>query len=581
MLTLDSSHVWHVAKAGNDNNGGHAQQYPVNLGNDAKLTIGAAITAASAGDTIIIWPGTYVEQVSVSKTLNLIGVNRAECIIQPSSGSAVLITADGTRVENLTCKTAESGQTCGISFDADDVVIDNCVCFGNNDGIYYLGGKRLLVKNTYAYSDYDGIQLGGIDGALIDSCIFETTGVNTTGSCRGFTTGVCKNVVVRNTAMKAVRSSGGNTNYIAAANIDGQVLFENCSFYAAASDPTEGYSAGVRAGMQSSSVLLRGCNIYSTAQSGYVYGAYLVAGELLLINTKVRVDIPGANKFSSSVTHQVNGQEKIEFRDTHSPYPGSAPDDYLNGWWIEWISGNNTGEKKLVDDWVTSDDHFYFADAFTYDIEVGDEYDANKFISYSLKRDAGILRLIASSYDKDITTGTIEQDGIGAINSPPIPYLGDFKEDVVLHFCWNTKDKDGASIARSTKGTIKVYKDDNTTGSTAGIADTEDFDGTTGVHHCKIDLSVDAFYEKGHDYSIVLNGAEIDGETINAVLATFSIENRFAGSSLFGKAAKVLVNKAVQNKNTGAIEYYDDDGQTIILTHTPTDEQSTITRTPS
>ena len=44
---------------------------------------------------------------------------------------------------------------------------------------------------------------------------------------------------------------------------------------------------------------------------------------------------------------------------------------------------------------------------------------------------------------------------------------------------------------------------------------------------------------------------------------------------------KILANKAVQNKSTGAIDYYDDDGQTVILTHTPTDDESSITRTPS
>lgn len=44
---------------------------------------------------------------------------------------------------------------------------------------------------------------------------------------------------------------------------------------------------------------------------------------------------------------------------------------------------------------------------------------------------------------------------------------------------------------------------------------------------------------------------------------------------------KILANKAVQNKITGAINYYDDDGQTIVLTHTPSDEQATITRLPS
>ena len=43
---------------------------------------------------------------------------------------------------------------------------------------------------------------------------------------------------------------------------------------------------------------------------------------------------------------------------------------------------------------------------------------------------------------------------------------------------------------------------------------------------------------------------------------------------------KLLVNKAVQNKTTGQITYYDDDGQTVLLTHTPADAQATITRTP-
>jgi hypothetical protein len=46
-------------------------------------------------------------------------------------------------------------------------------------------------------------------------------------------------------------------------------------------------------------------------------------------------------------------------------------------------------------------------------------------------------------------------------------------------------------------------------------------------------------------------------------------------------ADKILANKAIQTKSTGAIKYYDDDGQTVILTHTPDDGESAITRTPS
>jgi hypothetical protein len=44
---------------------------------------------------------------------------------------------------------------------------------------------------------------------------------------------------------------------------------------------------------------------------------------------------------------------------------------------------------------------------------------------------------------------------------------------------------------------------------------------------------------------------------------------------------KILANKAVQNKSTGIIEYYDDDGQTILLTITPSEDESSIIRLPS
>jgi len=54
----------------------------------------------------------------------------------------------------------------------------------------------------------------------------------------------------------------------------------------------------------------------------------------------------------------------------------------------------------------------------------------------------------------------------------------------------------------------------------------------------------------------------------------------FGDDGIYELAAKSLVNKAIQTKATGAVVYYDDDGLTPILTHTPTDGESTITRTP-
>jgi hypothetical protein len=66
-----------------------------------------------------------------------------------------------------------------------------------------------------------------------------------------------------------------------------------------------------------------------------------------------------------------------------------------------------------------------------------------------------------------------------------------------------------------------------------------------------------------------------DGDTVVA-----SSEIVWSGAGRI-TADKLLANKAVQNKSTGEIKYYDDDGQTVLLTHTPADAEATITRTPS
>lgn len=108
-------------------------------------------------------------------------------------------------------------------------------------------------------------------------------------------------------------------------------------------------------------------------------------------------------------------------------------------------------------------------------------------------------------------------------------WLGDFNAGDTVRFMWNTNDSNGASITRSTNGTISVYQNGNITQTTTGVTDTEDFDGLTGVHYCAVDTSQDGtFYAAGRDFAVVLSAATIDTRTVNAVLAHFSIRNRSA-----------------------------------------------------
>lgn len=118
-------------------------------------------------------------------------------------------------------------------------------------------------------------------------------------------------------------------------------------------------------------------------------------------------------------------------------------------------------------------------------------------------------------------------------------YLGDYAEDDTVYFLWSSNASTGASVTRATNGTVSVYKDNGTTQTTTGVTDTEDFDTLTGIHACTIDLSADAFYVAGADYAVVLSAATIDGQTVNAVLAHFSIENRSVGKDSTITAAKI------------------------------------------
>jgi hypothetical protein len=106
-------------------------------------------------------------------------------------------------------------------------------------------------------------------------------------------------------------------------------------------------------------------------------------------------------------------------------------------------------------------------------------------------------------------------------------YLGDFAEDSTVHFVWYTNGTDGAAITRSTDGTITVFKDGATSGTTKGVTGTEDFNSVTGIHSCHINTAVSAFYVAGADYSVVLSGATVDSISVAGTLREFSIENRF------------------------------------------------------
>jgi len=191
---FDSNRTLHVSKAGSDSNDGHAKQYPVSLANDSMLTIGAAVTAAADGDTIVIWPGDYAESVlldDANKGLNLIGTNRMKSRIVPATGAAIdledncsirnlyahstnLQAVVATGKENFTledCYFSNAGaNTLCLSLSV-NVLIRRCFILGKCLPLYT--GYSTIVEDCFLISTcrYTLINSGGISGPGFDDVV--------------------------------------------------------------------------------------------------------------------------------------------------------------------------------------------------------------------------------------------------------------------------------------------------------------------------------------------------------------------------------------------------------------------------
>lgn len=104
-------------------------------------------------------------------------------------------------------------------------------------------------------------------------------------------------------------------------------------------------------------------------------------------------------------------------------------------------------------------------------------------------------------------------------------YLQDYLPGQTVRVWWSSYAAAGASLGPATPGTISIYKGAGTSPSTTGITDVRNFNGITGIHLASIDLS-NVFYAAYEDYAVVLSGAVLDGQSVDGMLAQFSIMNR-------------------------------------------------------
>lgn len=144
-------------------------------------------------------------------------------------------------------------------------------------------------------------------------------------------------------------------------------------------------------------------------------------------------------------------------------------------------------------------------------------------------------------------------------------YLGDYENDYAdLNVKFTTRNASGAPTTLAGTPAVRVYKSNGLAETALGITLTVDFDGRTGLNNVKVDLSSDAFYAPGEDYSIVITAGTVGGNSVvGEVIGNFSIDNR---STVPIKSQTQLMNFDSNNQlNVNMVAILDEElGETTV-----------------
>lgn len=292
---MDTTTTWLVSKVGNDSNTGHPSTYPINLANDSKLTIGAAVASAASGDTILIWPGTYNEAVVTgTKALTFMGTsrNRSLTVITvtgAATDNGALNCQSDTTIANLSLiNTGASAHVhaAGLFIDTANVSninVDNCYIQGPINAMYFLTNiSRVQLLNSRFYSQTNAGFLGSsVNPIYVYNCIFETanSASGTTFALITASAGLYLNCQFLLTCTLADSSQVGGV--LIPANI--RASFVNCNFIINGGTVRTGIVTAVYTTSASSIAILVNCILKTagTAASA-LYDIYNYAGTVIV-----------------------------------------------------------------------------------------------------------------------------------------------------------------------------------------------------------------------------------------------------------------------------------------------------------
>jgi parallel beta-helix repeat protein len=166
-----------------------------------------AVNAASPGDTVYVYNGTYNEQVTISKSISLVGESNQSTTIRGTSAyGAIYVTASYVNISNIKMDNSYYGIYLGCSvgvyvcYSSNDNITGNTITNCINDGIYLWGGNsnnsisgntvtnctngitlysssnNNVVDNTVTNCGYGGIFIYGSNNSVIGNTVTNCSG---------------------------------------------------------------------------------------------------------------------------------------------------------------------------------------------------------------------------------------------------------------------------------------------------------------------------------------------------------------------------------------------------------------------
>ncbi len=190
------------------------------VGPDNYSSIQSAVVNASEGDTVFVYNGTYDEQITIPRPINLVGLDRDTTIMKVNkTGRAVYVTADWVNISGFTMLAMPDPpwppmNIFGIElYEVEHCRIENVRFQTNQIGLFLVSSSYNVIANNTMINNVDGVVLTNSEKNLI---INNTLFSNNEAGIRLLESG--DNAIVGNNASgnggDGIRVSSSNNNVI-------------------------------------------------------------------------------------------------------------------------------------------------------------------------------------------------------------------------------------------------------------------------------------------------------------------------------------------------------------------------------